>query len=454
MGSFPAANEASSEVGSDDAGQLYSFDITTNNAPLSTSAHELGSIPQQASIATIHPSTLSLSPDGSSFSTATTLRCNDRRSHTSPSHIPPRDDQRTVMPKVPLLMRSSPAQGTGSYGALPIHHVGSSPDTSDIEHVRVALRNSRRERRKGRHSFDLRTSLESDSGPSTTPDRSTSRSAKRKHLELIHTRSNGDDGSKKRRVVGEVDDPAATDAALSEARGNPDTEIHATQQSPVVGIADPLLGKTRSSSSYDSTSSVSTDASSLSGDDSSIDVAKADDADPPDNSPYAQVRASVKATDDFTLSINTPRMWVLSVLFAVLGSSTNLFFSLRYPSVSITPVIALLMVHPLGLFWDSVFKRTSDPDECFIDGNRQSRSDAMIDDRGAQGDTDMVVDCSLQSQQTASQPARVVSTLDRARLWLGQGHWNEKEHCCVYIASNVSFGFAFATDVRVCLCVF
>jgi hypothetical protein len=36
---------------------------------------------------------------------------------------------------------------------------------------------------------------------------------------------------------------------------------------------------------------------------------------------------------------------------------------------------------------------------------------------------------------------------DRVRVWLGQGEWNEQEHCCVYIASNVSFGFAFATDV-------
>ncbi|KAL8996061.1 MAG: hypothetical protein Q9169_004337 [Polycauliona sp. 2 TL-2023] len=30
-----------------------------------------------------------------------------------------------------------------------------------------------------------------------------------------------------------------------------------------------------------------------------------------------------------------------------------------------------------------------------------------------------------------------------------QGRWNEKEHACVYISSNVSFGFAFATDVIV-----
>ncbi|EGY13884.1 sexual differentiation process protein isp4 [Verticillium dahliae VdLs.17] len=37
----------------------------------------------------------------------------------------------------------------------------------------------------------------------------------------------------------------------------------------------------------------------------------------------------------------------------------------------------------------------------------------------------------------------------RFRLWLAQGRWNEKEHTCVYVSSNVSFGFAFATDVIV-----
>lgn len=39
--------------------------------------------------------------------------------------------------------------------------------------------------------------------------------------------------------------------------------------------------------------------------------------------------------------------------------------------------------------------------------------------------------------------------MSRLRLWLAQGRWNGKEHACVYISSNVSFGFAFATDVIV-----
>ncbi|KAL2024538.1 hypothetical protein VTK56DRAFT_7581 [Thermocarpiscus australiensis] len=159
-----------------------------------------------------------------------------------------------------------------------------------------------------------------------------------------------------------------------------------------------------------------------------------DEHDPPDNSPYAQVRASVSPTDNTSLSINTPRMWALSILFSVLGSSTNLFFSLRYPSVAITPVIALLLAHPLGLLWDYLLKHPDDPPEAYVDGCRSDNASAM--------------------SSTTEQPPRSIpwerrSRLDRARLWLAQGSWNEKEHSCVYVSSNVSFGFAFATDVIV-----
>jgi OPT family oligopeptide transporter len=114
-------------------------------------------------------------------------------------------------------------------------------------------------------------------------------------------------------------------------------------------------------------------------------------------------------------------MWVLSLLFAIAGSATNLFFSLRYPSVAITPVIALVLVHPLGKLWDLTLKRKSDPDQSYDNGDPQD--------------------------DTICSPA--FTRAHRLRLWLSQGKWNEKEHACVYISSNVSFGFAFATDVIV-----
>ena len=151
----------------------------------------------------------------------------------------------------------------------------------------------------------------------------------------------------------------------------------------------------------------------------------ASDTEYQENSPHEAVRASVPPTDNTTLSINTPRMWCLSVIFAILGSSTNLFFSLRYPSVAITPVIALLLVHPLGHLWDFVLKRPYDPEEEFVDGVR------------------------VPSVGDDAHSAHKIKKRTRVRRWLAQGRWNEKEHTCVYVSSNVAFGFAFATDVIV-----
>ena len=112
-------------------------------------------------------------------------------------------------------------------------------------------------------------------------------------------------------------------------------------------------------------------------------------------------------------------MWTLSLLCAFMGSAINLFFSLRYPSVFITPVIALVVVHPLGRTWDRILKSQDDPVDDFENGIRRHCSE-------------------LQDHKPWKR---------RMRLWLAQGRWNEKEHACVYVSSNVSFGFAFATDV-------
>jgi OPT oligopeptide transporter protein len=135
-------------------------------------------------------------------------------------------------------------------------------------------------------------------------------------------------------------------------------------------------------------------------------------------------------------TVSTPRMWTLSLLFAVFGSSLNLLFSLRYPSVTISPIIAILLAHPLGLLWDKAF---SDSQESY----RRVSSQVIEDDSILNSPTPSHAD--EQFEQPRIQKA---STWQHTKTWLGQGRWNEKEHCCVFIASNVSFGFAFAT-VRV-----
>jgi OPT family oligopeptide transporter len=272
-----------------------------------------------------------------------------------------------LMSKAPLLLRSAPGFGTGSYGAVP---VGSSGDSSDEE-------NNEDVRHRAKRKSGLRNAVSSGtlSGRSirSRASRRKSSNARRQSVEEVA-------GLEGRFGLGSMPIPNADDSSSGD---------HFSEE---VILEDEAV----------------------------------DDEDPPDNSPYPEVRASVSAIDNTSLSINTPRMWTLSLLFAILGSSTNLFFSLRYPSVSITPVIALLLVHPLGLIWDQLLKRSDDPDEEFIDGSRRPTID-------------------VNHEHDLHKPTRWT----RFRLWLSQGKWNEKEHSCVYISSNVSFGFAFATDVIV-----
>ncbi|KAI9050672.1 hypothetical protein LZ554_005827 [Drepanopeziza brunnea f. sp. 'monogermtubi'] len=280
-----------------------------------------------------------------------------------------------LMSKVPLLLRSAPGFGTGSYGAVPI---GASPDGSDDDNDDVRTKNYRRERSGLRNALSSGTLKTNRSGCSQ----------RHKSPNARHLLSSDDEESEDHPML---------------------------ERKPSKGISIPGTEQEQPS---DSSEEAIDDA----------DASTTDDEDPPDNSAYAQVRASVSAVDNTTLSINTPRMWVLSLLFAVLGSSANLFFSLRYPSVSITPVIALLLVHPLGLLWDRILKRRDDPSEEFLDGVRVASETSYENNINQQPDD---------------------GRLRRLRLWLGQGKWNEKEHTCVYISSNISFGFAFATDVIV-----
>jgi hypothetical protein len=282
-----------------------------------------------------------------------------------------------VMSRNPLLIRSSPALGTGSYGAVPVMNSRSEDETSSDEENnakprRGASGKSRGKRRQSAHG---------------TSDNHGHFSDPRRHhrsTEWLRKRSSS--------ITSEVG--MGSDAKASFAV-NPAIAEHKAESSNA---------STRTGSGSDAEHEY-------------IPTAE----DPPDNSPYPEVRASVPATDNTSLSINTPRMWTLSLIFAIGGSATNLFFSLRYPSVAITPVIALVLVHPLGKLWDLIFKRSHDQEQDFVDGSLRK-----------------------DGPQYAS-----TTRQQRLRLWLAQGRWNEKEHACVYISSNVSFGFAFATDVIV-----
>lgn len=290
-----------------------------------------------------------------------------------------------LLNKAPPFLRSSPGFRSPSYGAVPLGSAGGSPATSEAGN----------DAGEGSSDGDTR-----GGGTRTT------RSAK-SHSSLRKSVSRG-------RLARSSEELAS---------------------STVTGGIEGRYGVTESSLASDVLADPKTTETDDEEDDSvGVPIPSDADEDPPDNSPYPQVRASVAPYDNTTLSISTPRMWTLSVLFSILGSSTNLFFSLRYPSVSITPVIALLLVHPLGLLWDLTLKRRDDPPEEFIDGNLSGGAGAST------------VPLNEDDPVLSSTPR---TRLGRLRLWLAQGRWNEKEHACVYVSSNVSFGFAFATDVIV-----
>jgi OPT oligopeptide transporter protein len=293
--------------------------------------------------------------------------------------------QASIMSKTPLMIRPPPDVGTSSYGALAAAAAASSPSSAssqtfddEVDDVR------RRDKRKVWGS-----------------SRSTGRA--------VTSTSTADVGhhqarsSRSRRRTSS----ATSDFLMAHESKHAHAEARPLSPKTVPGLHGPSHRSSSAGSSTERSSKASTRRR------------RHADEDPVDNSAYPEVRASVRATDDTTLSISTPRMWTLSLLFAIAGSATNLFFSLRYPSVAITPVIALVLVHPLGKIWDLLLKRDGDAEEIFVDGSRHGyRSDTL-------------------------------SWRSRFRLWLAQGRWNEKEHACVYISSNVSFGFAFATDVIV-----
>jgi hypothetical protein len=51
------------------------------------------------------------------------------------------------------------------------------------------------------------------------------------------------------------------------------------------------------------------------------------------------------------MPVNTLRAWVLGVIWAMIIPGANQFFFFRYPSVTITGLVAQLLSFPLGRAW-------------------------------------------------------------------------------------------------------
>lgn len=118
-----------------------------------------------------------------------------------------------------------------------------------------------------------------------------------------------------------------------------------------------------------------------------------------DDSPYPEVRAAVRNTDE-DVPANTVRAWTIGILFATIFSALNMLFSMRSPTISITTYVGQLLAHPVGLLWAKYMP------------NRQFNTFGL--------------------------------------KWnLNPGPWNMKEHCLIVIMANVTFasGAPYSTDI-------
>lgn len=120
-----------------------------------------------------------------------------------------------------------------------------------------------------------------------------------------------------------------------------------------------------------------------------------------EDSPYEEVRAAVRNTDEEEVA-NTVRAWILGMFFVTIGSGLNMFLSMRSPAINFPSLVVQLLVYPIGCFWAKVM------------------------------------------------PTRVFSTFG-LRWTFNTGPFTIKEHVVVTLMSNVSIGYAYSTDALLAL---
>ena len=67
-----------------------------------------------------------------------------------------------------------------------------------------------------------------------------------------------------------------------------------------------------------------------------------------EDSPYAEVRASVSNMDDPEMPATTFRMWFLGLILVLGTSFLSTFFNFRYPTPDLSSSVVLLIAYPLG----------------------------------------------------------------------------------------------------------
>jgi OPT family small oligopeptide transporter len=82
-----------------------------------------------------------------------------------------------------------------------------------------------------------------------------------------------------------------------------------------------------------------------------------DVADIEDDSPYPEVRSAVANTDDPDMPCSTLRAWVIGLFWAILLPGLNQFFFFRWPSITISGLVAQLLSFPMGRAWAKIMPR-------------------------------------------------------------------------------------------------
>ncbi|KAG6854202.1 hypothetical protein C0991_009515 [Blastosporella zonata] len=67
-----------------------------------------------------------------------------------------------------------------------------------------------------------------------------------------------------------------------------------------------------------------------------------------DDSPYPEVRSAVANTDDPEMPVSTLRAWIIGIIWAMLIPGVNQFFFFKFPSVTVTGIVAQLLSFPIG----------------------------------------------------------------------------------------------------------
>ncbi|PSR84197.1 hypothetical protein PHLCEN_2v5485 [Hermanssonia centrifuga] len=76
-----------------------------------------------------------------------------------------------------------------------------------------------------------------------------------------------------------------------------------------------------------------------------------------DDSPYPEVRSAVANTDDPHMPVSTLRAWVIGIIWAMLIPGLNQFLFFRFPSITVSGIVAQLLSFPVGRLWARIVPR-------------------------------------------------------------------------------------------------